>query len=193
MISFQQALEGFKEGMTIGARGSLPSAATKSEERAVQKWALVLADGTAINFTSIIQIDVDSTNKVINAPTETAFATYNKAIGPTLISMTASFAGSDSERQIMTEKLLALSGDMSLLLVVTPETVFKNMNVESVTYSRKSDDGVNIIYFDIGLVEVRVIDQQFTNVNMPKKKKTGKKNGEESAAHGAMEAVKGWF
>lgn len=193
MISFQQALEGFKEGMTIGARGSLPSTATKSEERAVQKWALVLADGTAINFTSIIQIDVDSTNKVINAPTETAFATYNKAIGPTLISMTASFAGSDSERQIMTEKLLALSGDMSLLLVVTPETVFKNMNVESVTYSRKSDDGVNIIYFDIGLVEVRVIDQQFTNVNMPKKKKTGKKNGEESAAHGAIEAVKGWF
>lgn len=193
MISFQQALEGFKEGMTIGARGSLPSSATKSEERAVQKWALVLADGTAINFTSIIQIDVDSTNKVINAPTETAFATYNKAIGPTLISMTASFAGSDSERQIMTEKLLALSGDMSLLLVVTPETVFKNMNVESVTYSRKSDDGVNIIYFDIGLVEVRVIDQQFTNVNMPKKKKTGKKNGEESAAHGAIEAVKGWF
>lgn len=193
MISFQQALEGFKEGMTIGARGSLPSAATKSEERAVQKWALVLADGTAINFTSIIQIDVDSTNKVINAPTETAFATYNKAIGPTLISMTASFAGSDSERQIMTEKLLALSGDMSLLLVVTPETVFKNMNVESVTYSRKSDDGVNIIYFDIGLVEVRVIDQQFTNVNMPKKKKTGKKNGEESAAHGAIETVKGWF
>lgn len=182
----------------MGARaglGGLPNTGALSfnGKQRDSAWALVLEDGSIINFTSIMSIDVDSTNKVINAPTETAFATYNKSIGPTLISVTAAYQGTNSERQAVTEKLLALSGDMSLLTLITPETVFKNFNIESVTYSRKPDDGVNIIYFDIGLVEIREIEQQFTNVRIAKKKRTGKKNGEESAAHGALEAVKGWF
>ena len=182
----------------MGARagaGNLPGTGATNHEGAQKatKWALILEDGSIINFTSIMSIDVDSTNQVITAPTETAFASYNKSIGPTLISINAAYQGSDSERQAITEKLLALSGDMSLLTLVTPETVFKNLNIESVTYARKVDDGVNLIYFDIGLVEIKEIEQQFTNVRIAKKKQTGKKNGEESAAHGALEAVKGWF
>ena len=154
-------------------------------------WALVLEDGSVINFTSIMSIDVDSTNKVINAPTESAFATYNKSIGPTMISLNAAFAGSDSERQAITEKLLALSGDMSLLTLITPETVFKGYNIESVSYSRKPDDGVNIIYFDIGLVEIKEVEQQYTNVKIAKKKQTGQKNGEESALSGISSKIFG--
>lgn len=194
MLSFNQALDAFQNGARAGAGGLLNTGALNpSGNQKGSEWALVLEDGSVINFTSIMSIDVDSTNKVINAPTETAFATYNKSIGPTMISLNAAFQGSNSERQAITEKLLALSGDMSLLTLITPETVFKGYNIESVTYSRKPDDGVNIIYFDIGLVEVREMEQQFTNVRIAKKKRTGKKNGEESAAHGALEAVKGWF
>ena len=152
-------------------------------------WALVLEDDGVINFTSIMSIDVDSTNKVINAPTESAFATYNKSVGPTMISLNAAFAGSDSERQAVTEKLLALSGDMSLLTLITPETVFKGYNIESVSYSRKPDDGVNIIY--LGLVEIREVEQQYTNVKIAKKKQTGQKNGEESALSGISSKIFG--
>ena len=56
-------------------------------------WALVLEDGSVINFTSIMSIDVDSTNKVINAPTESAFATYNKSIGPTMLLLALTVKG----------------------------------------------------------------------------------------------------
>lgn len=136
MISFNQAAKGIQLGASIGAGGLPDTGATnpKGKQKA-SEWALVLEDGSIINITSFMSIDVDSTNKVINSPTETAFATYNKSIGPTLISVNAAYQGSNSERQAITEKLLALSGDMSLLTLITPETVFKNLNVESVTYS----------------------------------------------------------
>ena len=44
-------------------------------------WALTTEDGGVIDIDTILNIDVDSTNKVMQAPTEVGgFAMYNKAI-----------------------------------------------------------------------------------------------------------------
>ena len=175
----------FNMGADIGATGNIPGLqytyGIKVDENV---WALLLPDGSIIDFKTILSIDVDSTNQVIQAPTEAAFASYNKAIGPTRISITAAVQGNETERQELIQKLLALSGDMSLLTLVTPEGIFSNYNLEGVTYSRKPEDGINVVYPELDLVEIKEVERQFTNVKVAKKKPTGKKNGKESALHG---------
>lgn len=148
-------------------------------------WALVLSDGGRIDFDSIISCDIDSSNSIMQNPTEMGgFVMYNKAVGPTRVTVEAAVTGSPERRAQLTKILLDLSGSTDLLTLITPEYEFTNLNCESTKYSRTADDGANAIYFSLSLVEVRQVTAQYTNARVGRKKSKGKKNGNESALSG---------
>lgn len=148
-------------------------------------WSLVLQDGGRIDFDSIISCDVDSSNKLMQNPTEMGgFVMYNKAVGPTIINLEASVSGTPERRAQLTKILLDLSGSTDLLTLITPEYEFTSLNCESTKYSRTAEDGVNAIYFSMTLVEVRQVTAQYTSSRISRKSNKGKKNGKESALSG---------
>ena len=148
-------------------------------------WALVLTDGGEIEFDTILNIDVDSTNKVMQSPTEMGgFVMYNKAVGPTLITLEAAITGSDEKRAHYAKMLMDLSGSTDLLNLITPDYEFTGFNCDSVKYSRSAEEGVDAIYFTISLTEIRQVEAKYTNARVNRKSNKGKKNGNESALSG---------
>ncbi len=148
-------------------------------------WALVTEGGGIIDFDSIISIDVDSTNKVIQSPTEMGgFCMYNKAVGPTMVTLDIVVSGSDERRARTVSALLDLSNSTDLLTLITPEYEFAGFNLDSCKYSRNADDGVDAVYLTLSLTEIRQVTQQYTNAKISRKTNKGKKNGKESALSG---------
>ena len=151
-------------------------------------WALCREDGSVIELESVLRVDVDSSNQVMQAPVEQgAFAMYNKAVGPTTVDLQVAIKGDVAKRAELTKLLLDLSGTTELLTLITPEMEFSGYNLESAQYSRKIDDGVDIIYFDLGLIEVRQVAAQYGNAKVAKPVNKGKQNGKESALHGLFD------
>lgn len=174
----------------LGPLGSTLAGVSTNESDTSTEWCLCLPDGSIINFTSILSIDVDSSNKVMQSPVEQgAFVMYNKGVTPTTVDLVAAVQGDDAKRQYITQLLLNLSGTNDLLTLITPEMEFSGYNLESVQYSRKPDDGVDVIYFDISLIEVRQVTQQYTNAKLAKKNSKGKQNGSQSALSGLKDYI----
>lgn len=148
-------------------------------------WALLTEDGGVLDFDTIISIDVDSTNKIMQSPTEVGgFAMYNKAVGPTIVTLDIAVCGSEERRARTVSALMDLSGSTDLLTLITPEYEYKGFNVDSCKYSRNNDDGVDAVYLTLSLTEVRQVTAQYTNAKINRKKSNGKKNGKESALSG---------
>lgn len=148
-------------------------------------WALTTEDGGIIDIDTILSIDVDSTNKVMQAPTEVGgFAMYNKAIGPTMVTLDIAVTGSEERRQRTVKALMDLSCSTDLVNLITPEYEYKGYNIDSTKYSRNADDGADAVYLTISLTEVRQVTQQYTNAKINRKSNKGKKNGKESALSG---------
>lgn len=155
------------------------------------EWLLCTPDGAAIPFDTIMRIDVDSSNQTMQSPTEMgSFVMYNKVVTPTTIDVSAVFTGryagtgAASERQRVTKLLMDLSCTNDLVTLITPEMEFSGYNIESVSYSRNSDDGPEMIVFEISLIEVRQVSAQYGNAKLAPKASKGKQNGPQSALSG---------
>lgn len=157
---------------------------------AQSEWLLCLPDGSAIPFDTILRIDVDSSNQTMQAPTEMgSFAMYNKVVTPTSIDLQVGYSGRyssapDAERQRVTKLLMDLSCTNDLLTLITPEMEFSGYNLESVRYTRSPDDGVDVIYFELQLIEVRQVSGSYGNAKLAPKVQKGQQNGEQSALSG---------
>ncbi len=166
-------------------RFNAPKLSNGGADTRADGWALTTEGGGIIDFDTIISIDVDSTNKVMQSPTEMGgFCMYNKAIGPTMVTLDIAVCGSDERRARTVTALLDLSNSTDLLNLITPEYEFAGFNLDSCKYSRNADDGSDAVYLTLSLTEIRQVTQQYTNAKISRKTKTGKKNGNESALSG---------
>ena len=58
-------------------------------------------------------------------------------------------------------------------------------------YQRAAEKGIDVIYVDLGFIEVREATVQYSNARIAKREKRGKQtNGNESALHGLMSWIK---
>lgn len=164
---------------------------TTSYRSQTNDWTIFSEDGSiAIDFDVFISIDVNSENKIMQSPVETgSFAVYNKCVTPTDISLELAVMGDPARLLSITQQLLTMSGELALLNIVTPDGEFKGYNIYKVSYSRTAEDGIDVIYFDLRLMEVRQVEQQYTNAKVAKKTQKGKQNGPESGLSG----IKDWL
>ena len=161
-------------------------------------WTIMDEGGaTAITFTSFINMDLKTENKIIQSPVEQgSFVAYNKVQAPLDIGLQVAISGSALELEVAVTSLLEMSKGTQLVSLITPEQEYKDLNLTKLAWRRAVDDGTNIIYIDCGLSEVRQVTSEYTNAKVANKKSRGRqqpKKVETSAAAGIRDTVKGWL
>lgn len=149
--------------------------------------------GIDLIFSALFSIDYTQETKVIHAPTETAFVAYNKVLAPKELSMQACIRQKDTNDMGKFTRVLGLLADSTRIVsVITPERTYPSLNITSFNFSRNHDDGVDQIIFDFKFIEVKEVKSEYSNVQVAKTQKTGKKNGVQSALSGAKAWLKGF-
>lgn len=163
---------------------------------AKNNWVLMDEGGSiAVAFTSFINMDLKTENKVIQAPTEEgSFVAYNKIQTPIEIGLQVAISGSVSDLESAVSDLLTMSSSTQLLSLITPEREYQSLNLTKLAWRRVAEDGTNVIYIDCGLSEVRQVTSEYTNAKVAKKRSRGRQQQKEiSALAGGRDWIKGLF
>lgn len=139
-------------------------------------WSLNNKSGEpVVKFTSFLSMDLRDNYQVVEGPVEEGgFASYNKVASPLEIDVSLGIEGDDATLDEALEALNQLAASTEILSVVTPESEYQNMNLESVSYRRRREDGLGVLWLDLKLIEVRQVKAQYTSVKVAEQKKSGK-------------------
>lgn len=134
------------------------------------RWTLANADGEGlIEFTSFISSDISASSRAVSSPIEEgSFSTYNKVQAPLEGTVVLGCQGEPDQLQGVIDTLNGLKEATTTFSLITPEQEFRNLTLESFSYSRKREDGVNVIYVELRLLEIRSIATQY--VKLPARK-----------------------
>lgn len=120
--------------------------------------AWILADSRGreiITFQTFIAMNLNASGQVANVPMERgAFSIYNKIQHPTRISVMIGCQGEPNELQKAINTLIRLKREASTFSLVTPEQEYKNLTLESFSFSRKREEGTNVLYVSLEIVQI---------------------------------------
>jgi len=85
-----------------------------------------------------------------------AFASYDKVETPYTAIVSFTSGGSLADRQILLDSIGAVSGDLKLYDVVTPEKVYTSANLQRLGYRRNGGRDSGMITVDVALLEIRI-------------------------------------
>lgn len=159
----------------------------------ISSWSIIDDQGQrAVAFDVMINFDITAENKVIQSPTEMGnFVMYNKVVTPNQIGLQVAIMGDSARLQEALNILFQLQASTDLISVISPEYEYQNYNLEKMQYQRAAEKGIDVIYVDLGFIEVREATVQYSNARIAKRVKRGKQtNGNESALHGLMSWIK---
>lgn len=152
-------------------------------------WTINNASGErVVEFTSFISMDFRDEYTVVTGPVEEgSFASYNKVASPLEIDCSLGIEGDDNTLNTALDALNLLAASTDIVSLVTPETEYYNLNLKSVSYRRRREDGLGVLWLDLKLIEVRQVEAQYTNVKLAEKKNRGKVQPKEAKKGGSEE------
>jgi hypothetical protein len=156
------------------------------------QWSIIDESGEKVfGFDSFVSADLKTESKVIHAPVEQgSFVSYNVVTTPTELSCTLSKRGFQSDLMAFVDSLLSYVNSTDLVTVVTPEQEFQNMKLIKCNYNRSAENGTDIIFAELNLIEVREVKSQYTSVRVARRQQRGTQQGKETSA---LAGIKGWF
>lgn len=165
-------------------------AIVQSANRPTAQWTIYEAEtGDALNFRAFMGADISADSKVISAPVERgSFVSYNKVNSPLEVSVQGAIKGEPDELATALDKLDELRQGVTLLNVVTPDRVYRDVNLVKLSYARTADDGADLIMFEAHFTEIKQITAMYTSTRVSTRISRGSKRGrqqapEESLAH----------
>lgn len=115
--------------------------------------------GASIDFDSMLEMDHTAEDMVASEPVEKgSFASYNKQAGPREITVVLACTKTYAEQQGVLDELDKLASGTQKVSLVTPASEYKDLNVQSYSYTRKPDGGAQMLVVELKLVEVREVD-----------------------------------
>jgi hypothetical protein len=143
-----------------------------SENNKWNRWELTDENANRIiEFTSFLSSDMRYDGTVSTEPLELGgFAAYNKNASPVEGDVVLGIQGEPDELQDALDKLADLRGGTDRFSLITPEREYRNMTLESFNFTRKREDGLNSLYVELRLVEIREVTPQYANVALPPSK-----------------------
>lgn len=132
----------------------------------VQLWGLYDQSGNpALVADSCISVGYAKEWRISTYPLEAgAFQSYNKVETPGDPRLVLAKSGNDGERADFLNTLDTITGSLDLYTVVTPTVSYDSVNVTRYDYSRRADQGAQIIVASIVLEQVRITaTQDFTS------------------------------
>lgn len=132
-------------------------------------WGLFFNGVRAIHADSVVSFDYNQNWNVANYPLEQgAFESYDKVQTPFAVKMRFASGGSQFNRQVLLTSVERVANSLDLFDAVTPERVYRNVNINHYDYKRYSNNGVGLLVVDVWCIQVRVEAQtQFTNTKSP--------------------------
>lgn len=142
-----------------------------------------------VKYTSFLSLDVRAEAQVVKgAIEEGSFASYNKVMQPAEIDVQLGVAGTENELQEVLKTLEKYRHSTDLIAIAIPEGVYRPVSLESFSYARKREDGINVLWLDLSFVQIKQVKAQTTNAKLGGRKSSGKvqPKQEESALYGLM-------
>lgn len=161
-------------------------AIVQSANRPTAQWTIYEAEtGDALNFRAFMGADISADSKVISAPVERgSFVSYNKVNSPLEVTVQGAIKGEPDELATALDKLDELRQGVTLLNVVTPDRVYRDVNLVKLSYARTVDDGADLIIFEARFTEIKQITAMYTSTRISRGSKRGRQQApEESVAH----------
>ena len=147
-------------------------------------WGIYIDDKPAIACDGATTFDIHEESSISNAPQEGGkLLSYNKVKQPYSTHITLLKGGDDIERDKFIADLIRFKNDLKLLSIVTPDQVYTNCNIISVSIARNPDRGYLLVAADIGLQEVMI-------ATAIEEKETADSNGKKQQNNGQVEAKK---
>lgn len=136
------------------------------------EWTLLdEGGGTAVTFTSFVDIDYRNEGKALSYPVEEgSFANYNKVENPLDIRVTLAVQGLDSDFEAILAKLDEYKAEAVTLSVSTPAALYEKMTLEAYAYKRSRENNAGMLVVELSLVEVREVETQVTTTVITKPK-----------------------
>jgi hypothetical protein len=147
-------------------------------------WGIYVNDQPAIVCDGAVTTDIHLEASISNAPQEGGkLLSYNKVKQPFSTHIMLLKGGDIIERDKFISDLIRLKNDLQLLSVVTPDQVYSNCNIVSVSIARNPDRGYLLVAADIGLQEVLI-------ATATTDKPTADSNAQQQQNNGQVEAKK---
>ena len=133
--------------------------------------------GIAVEFSRVMDLEMTAEGKVVSTPIEQgSFASYNKVANPTGIRATLAVEGELGNLQTVVDTLFKLKDGTELVNFVTPVREYESYTVEKFSFQQAAEKGVNVLYVEITLSEIKEVEPQYTDTKAPAITAKGAKN-----------------
>lgn len=140
-------------GVTVLLTGDAPNL---NAFNFAQQWGLFLGGSPAVVFDSFVSIEYKREWAISDYPIEQGgFESYNKVQVPFNVHVKFASGGSEENRAALEANCEAVAKTLDLYSVVTPERVYRSVNVQHIDYRRTSTNGVGLLTVEMWLLEVR--------------------------------------
>lgn len=137
------------------------------------QWALINDKGTvAVLFDALLSLDVKNESKLLTSPVEEGgFASYNKVASPLDIIVEVAASASRDGHAALLASLDKLASGTELVSLVTPDTEYRFLNIESYSVKRTATEGATLLVAELHLLEVRQVKVQVSKaaIRSPKR------------------------
>lgn len=118
----------------------------------------------AVEFSRVMDLEMSAEGKVVSTPIEQgSFASYNKVPSPTTIRATLGVEGEDWNLHSVVDTLFELKDGTELVDFVTPVREYQKYTLEKFSYQQAAEKGVNVLYVEINLSEIKEVEPQYTD------------------------------
>lgn len=122
----------------------------------------------AVEFSRVMDLEMTAEGKVISTPIEQgSFASYNKVENPTAIRTTLAVEGELYNLQSVVDTLFELKTNTEKLNFVTPIREYQNFTLEKFSFQQAAEKGVNVLYVELNLIEIKEVEPQYTDTQAP--------------------------
>ena len=119
-------------------------------------WGLFQGGASIVDAESVTGVEYRKESMIADYPMEQgAFATYNKVKMPFDVRLRFTSGTDTAARAALIASLAAIADDVNLYDVVTPETVYTNVNVAHQDYRRTARNGVGLLTVDVWCLQIQ--------------------------------------
>ena len=136
-----------------------------------KQWGLYNEYGIPLLLSNhVVGIQYNNGSSLADAPLEKgSFASYNKVANPyTAVVQLVKGDGSVAERNLWLAQIEAYARTTIKFYIVSPEFVYINACIESISYSRSAQEGQQLIRVNIALREVREVKVDYSSEEVAK-------------------------
>ena len=131
--------------------------------------------GTAVDFDVFLGMEFSGANAVAHEPIEQGgFASYNKQDTPKELTVELASTKMYFNQQPVLEAIDKLAAGTQKVSLITPSSEYKNLNIESYSYTRQDDAGAGMLVVELKLVEIREVETKKKTTASESPKSSGK-------------------